>query len=203
MGLVVVPAAVVLTVLARPIVDALLARGDFTAHSAGLTAETLAAFGVGLFFFSAYLFTMRGFYAMQDTRTPFLLNCLENAINIALALALYPVWGVQGLAASWSVAYGVSAVVAIVVMRRRLRRLEGRRMLESLARVVLASAVLGASSWLVATAIGYGSANRALLATVAALAVGGGLFLLVLRLLDAEELSGLRAALRRRPLPAV
>ena len=65
------------------------------------------------FSFSAYLFTLRGFYSMQDTRTPFLLNCLENGINIVLALALYPLFGVEGLAASWSIAYIVAMVVSL------------------------------------------------------------------------------------------
>jgi len=202
MGLVVIPAAVVLTVLARPIVNALLARGDFSAQSASLTAETLVAFGAGLFFFSAYLFTVRGFYAMQDTRTPFLLNCVENGVNIVLAIALYPSLGVQGLAVSWTVAYAVAAIAAIVAMRRRLRRLEGRRLTESLGRVVAGSLVLGASAWIVVQAIGYAGANRAVLAVTAALAVGGGLFLLVLRLLRADELTSLAAALRRRPVSA-
>ena len=90
MGLVVIPAAAILLVLARPIVNALLDYGSFTAKNGAATAQTLAWFAVGLFSFSAYLFTLRGFYAMQDTRTPFLLNCLENGINIAFALALVP-----------------------------------------------------------------------------------------------------------------
>lgn len=202
MGLVVIPSTVVLTVLARPIVNGLFARGDFSAHSASLTAETLVAFGAGLFFFSAYLFTLRGFYAMQDTRTPFLLNCVENGINVVLAIALYPSLGVQGLAVSSSIAYAIAAVVAILMMRHRLHRLEGRRLTESLGRVVAGSAVLGASAWIVAQAIGYGGANQAVLATVAALTVGGGLFLLVLRVLRADELTSLAAALRRRPVAA-
>ena len=144
MGLVIIPSAVILMVLARPIVNALLHYGSFTAHSAALTAETLVAFGVGLFMFSAYLFTIRAFYSMQDTRTPFLLNCLENGVNIVLALALYPSLGVQGLALSWSIAYGVGAIAALVVMRRRLERLEGRRTVDLLVRVGVASALLAA-----------------------------------------------------------
>ena len=96
MTLVVLPAAAILAVLSRPIVNALLDYGSFTAANGAATAETLLAFSLGLLSFSAYLFTLRGFYAMQDTRTPFLLNCLENGLNIVLAIALYPAFGVQG-----------------------------------------------------------------------------------------------------------
>ena len=84
MVLVVLPASGLMIVLAGPIVNALLDYGDFTARSAALTAETLAAFGVGLVFFSVYLYTLRAFYAMQDTRTPFLLNCIDS-IRMAAA----------------------------------------------------------------------------------------------------------------------
>ena len=202
MGLVVLPAAAILLVLARPIVNALLDYGSFTAENGAATAETLACFAIGLFAFSAYLFTLRGFYAMQDTKTPFLLNCIENGINIVLALALYPVFGVEGLALSWSIAYIVAMVVALEAMRRRLGRLEGRRMADTLARVLAASVVLGALAWGVSTVIGYATPGRAIVATAAALAIGGAGFLATLQVLHVGELSLLRDALRRRPLSA-
>ena len=197
MAFVMIPSVAILTVLARPIVGALLDYGSFTASSASLTAQTLTAFGVGSFFFSAYLFTLRGFYAMQDTRTPFLLNCLENGINIILALALYPSLGVQGLALSWSIAYAVSAVAALWAMRRRLGRLDGRRIADSVARVSAATLVLGVLAWGVSSGLGYGTAPAAILATAAALVAGGSGFAVVLRLLHVAELRVLRDALRQ------
>lgn len=202
MGLVVLPAAAVLAVLARPIVTALLDYGSFSSRDGALTAETLVAFAVGLFSFSAYLFTLRGFYAMQDTKTPFLLNCLENGINVVLALALYPTFGVQGLALSWSIAYIVSMFVALEAMRRRLGRLEGRHMIDTLARVLIATAVLAVLAWAVAHVIGYATPGQAIVATTAALVVGGAGFLVTLQLLHVGELSLLRDAVRRRPLRA-
>jgi len=198
MGLVVLPSAAILVVLAGPIVRALLDYGAFTTRSADLTAETLAAFGLGLFFFSAYLFTLRGFYAMQDTRTPFLLNVLENGTNIVLAVALYPSLGVQGLALSWSIAYAVASVAALAVMRARLHRLDGRRIVASLLRVSVASAALAVVAYGVANAVGDATAGQAMVATVAATAAGGAVFVGVLALLRHGELAALGAALRPR-----
>jgi putative peptidoglycan lipid II flippase len=198
MALVVVPAAVVMVVLARPIVNGLLLYGHFSTQSASRTAAALAMFGIGLFSFSAYLFALRGFYALQDTRTPFFLNCFENGLNIVVALALYPLLHVTGLALSWSVAYGVASVAAVIALRRRLGRLDGSRLLRSLVRVSIASAALGVASWLVATAIGYGSGPRALVVLVAAGVTGVGAYIAVLVGLRAEEVTELRHALRRR-----
>ena len=99
-----------------------LVRGGFGAHDADVTADTLQAFAIGLVPFSVYLYTLRGFYALQDTRTPFLINAIENGVNIALAVVLFPSLGVQGLALAWSGAYSVAAVLALVAAAAASRR---------------------------------------------------------------------------------
>ena len=81
--------------LAQP-ASSILVRGGFDASDATVTADTLQAFALGLVPFSVYLYTLRGFYALQDTRTPFFVNAFENGANVVLALALFPALGVQG-----------------------------------------------------------------------------------------------------------
>lgn len=119
MALAILPAAAGLALLADPVVSLLLQRGALTAAQADVTGDCVALFAVGLFPFSLYLYALRGFYSLHDTRTPFVLNCWENLINVVLAVALYPWLGVQGLALSFSVAYAVAAAMA-------LRSLSGR-----------------------------------------------------------------------------
>ena len=70
-------------------------------------ADTLAAFSVGLLPFSLYLFALRAFTSRLDTRTPFLINCVENVVNIVLAFPLYAWLGIPGLALAFSLAYFV------------------------------------------------------------------------------------------------
>jgi putative peptidoglycan lipid II flippase len=137
-----VPAALGYVVLARPIIDLVLRHGQLTAHSARLTADVLALFAAGLPGFSAYLLLVRAYQAMLDTRSLFFLYLIENGINVVLALALYPRWGVQGLAASFSIAYTAATFVTLVHLRRRTGRLEGRAMVRSLARISAASVVM-------------------------------------------------------------
>ena len=72
-----------------------------------LVADTLVAFAVGLLPFSVYLFALRAFTSRLDTFTPFWLNCIENAVNIALAFPLYAWLGIPGLALAFSLAYFV------------------------------------------------------------------------------------------------
>ena len=85
----VLPASVLFVVLAQPML-AVIVRHQFTAHDAVVTADTLQAFAISLVPFSVYLYVMRAFYALQDTRTPFLLNAFENGLNIVLAARAVP-----------------------------------------------------------------------------------------------------------------
>src|SRR5581483_7655832 len=101
------------------VVGLLLQRGMLTPAEAGATATCVALFAIGLLPFSAYLYALRGFYALHDTRTPFVLNCWENLINVVLAVALYPWFGVQGLVFAFSVAYAVAAIMALRSLSRR------------------------------------------------------------------------------------
>ena len=143
MTLVILPAAAGLVVLARPVVALLLQRGALTPGQAGLTAACVALFAVGLLPFSLYLYALRGFYALHDTRTPFVINCWENLLNVVVAVALYPWFGVQGLAFSFSVAYAVAAVMALRSLSRRTGGigldLRGRQVL---ARTTVAAVVM-------------------------------------------------------------
>lgn len=190
-----------MVVLARPIITGALDYGNFTAASVTTTAGTLAWFGVGLFAFSAYLYTVRGMYAQLDTRTPFLVNLLENALNIGLAVALYPHLGVRGLAISWSVAYSVAAIVAWVVLDRRVGGLEGPRTLGVFARVLVATALGAATAWGVDRLIDPATAPAAILTVVVgglaglAVAVGGA------AALGVPEITELRTTLTRSPRP--
>ncbi len=84
-------------------------------------ARALAGFAPGLLGFSVYLFVLRGFYAVRDTRRPFWINAVENVINIVLAVILtiaLPL--LVGLTVSYSLAYIAAAAIALAVLLRRL-----------------------------------------------------------------------------------
>jgi putative peptidoglycan lipid II flippase len=169
---VIIPAAALYLALARPIVAALLQRGAFTSEDASIVADTLLGFAVGLPFFSTYLFALRAFYSVQNTRTPFYLNCLENAINIALAFPLFAWLGIPGLALAFSVAYIVTTPVTLAALGRRIGGLRGRGIGLSALRVLVASAAGGGVAWVIGRAIGSSTSAEAIAATVAG-ALGG------------------------------
>jgi putative peptidoglycan lipid II flippase len=197
-AVVVVPAAALYIGMARPIIVALLQRGAFSAADAAAVADTLAAFSVGLLPFSIYLFSMRAFYAQHDTFTPFWLNCIENAVNIALAFPLYAWLGIPGLALAFALAYFAGTFVTLGVLRVRLHGIDGARLTSSLTRIVVAGIVVGGVSWAIGELVGWSSTADAILAVLAGAAVGGVVYLGMLALLRVEELSALRALVPAR-----
>jgi putative peptidoglycan lipid II flippase len=192
---VVLPAAAVYIGLARPIVVAGLQRGQFHALDAARVADVLVAFAVGLIAFSVYLFCLRAYYSLKDTRTPFLINCFENALNIALAFALYPWLGVRGLAFAFAGAYIGAALVTMMMMRRRLHGIRGDRLAATAARALVASAAVCAVTWLVAHLVGWHGTIQAIGATALGLAAGVAVYLGIMALLGADELRMVWAAL--------
>ena len=144
---VVVPAAAGYLVLARPIVRLLLENGVAGPGSTDLVAGVLAYFALGLFSFSAFMLLLRAFYAMQDTRTPAIINLFAVALNTGANFILFPLLGVRGLALGHALAYTFAMVVAGAILRRRLHGLEGRSVGRGLVKVVLAAGGTAGAAW--------------------------------------------------------
>jgi putative peptidoglycan lipid II flippase len=134
-----------------------------------------------------YLFAMRAFYARHDTFTPFWINCIENAVNVALAFPLYAWLGIPGLALAFSLAYTVAAIITLVVLRAQLHGIDGAQLWSSLSRIVGAGAVVAGVSWAVGELIGWSSFVEAVLAVAAGALAGGVVYLGLLVLLRIEE----------------
>ena len=171
-ALVTIPAALGYVFLAEPIISVLLRYGAFNGASAHLTADALVWLAVGLPGFAVFLYAMRGFYARKDTKTPFVLYLIESGINIALALLLVGPYGLRGVVASYSIAYAVSAVVALVVLRQRIGGLGRRQMLASLARIALAATAMALVVWPISRLLG-GETGLAGIVRVAAGTIAG------------------------------
>jgi putative peptidoglycan lipid II flippase len=190
---VVVPAAALYVGLARPLIVTLLQRGAFSAADASIVADTLVAFAVGLLPFSIYLFSLRAFTSRLDTFTPFWINCIENAINIALAFGLYAWLGVPGLALAFSLAYLCAAVLALVVVDRRLGGIEGHALAVTIAKALGAGVAAAAASWAVADSIGWSSTGEALASLVVGGLAGTAVYLGLASVLRLEELRAVYA----------
>ena len=196
-ALLTLPFTLLMTVGSRPVIGALLQHGNFTAEAAHNTARALAGFSVGLVGFSVYLFVLRGFYAHEDTRTPFLINVFENALNIVLAIVLVDRHGVLGLGLAFGIAYLVSAFLALVVIERRYPEFASSALLRSLTPMLAAAAVAAVVAWLVGGAVGSTAGGGAFVRSTAIFVVGGLAYVGGLRVLRVPETTAVAERLRR------
>jgi putative peptidoglycan lipid II flippase len=168
------PAAAGMVALAPRLVAALMERGQFDAGDTANTAAALRGLAIGLVGFSVYLFALRGFYAHDDTRTPFWLNVGENGLNVVLALVLVGPFGVFGLGLALAIAYLVSAVIALVVLDRRHGHRIGPPLVRPVIAMITAAGVALAAMSLIGRAIGSSPSGPAAgLAVIGAIGAGG------------------------------
>jgi putative peptidoglycan lipid II flippase len=162
-------------------------------------AELLVAYSVGLLGYSAYFFLVRAFYSRQNTKTPALLNVGILFVYAALAYGLsYPLEAV-GVVLALSIAYAVLALLALGTTRREIGRIDGRRLLLSLAKILTAGAVMYAVALAGTSLLGTGSDFTGRLLVL--LTVGGAslaAYLAVAFVLRTEELKSVAGLLRRR-----
>jgi len=146
------PATVGLIVLARPIVGVIFEHGNFTAADTTATAAALQLYAIGLIGYSIVRIISPTFYAIGRSRIPVMVSAGSVLVNIALNITLVRVLGYRGLALGTSITAIVNASVQLFLLRREIHGIEGTRIAASFARVVAASAVMGAVTWGVHTA---------------------------------------------------
>lgn len=197
-ALVTLPAAFGLFVLRQPIIGAAFQHGNVTAADALVTSRVLAGFALGLAAFSVYLFAIRVFYAQYDARTPFLLNLMENALNIGLAVPMVQRWGLLGLSASFAIAYTVAALVTLVVVARRVDGFALTPLAVGIGRMFIASVTMALAVWAVARNVGGNAGGGAVLRVAAGTLAGAAVYLAALVALRTPEVAQLRRRLLRR-----
>ena len=181
----VIPAAVGLLVLGRPLTALFLQRGAFDATATERVYWALQFFGLGLVAHSALEVVSRLFYAQRDMWTPFWAALGGLALNAGLGWLLLPRLAHGSIALSNSLGAGLQVVLLLLVAWRRMGGIEGQALSASLVRTGLASALMGAA------VVGF----RALLPDAGLLVTGAGglalgvvVYMLATLFLGSEEL---------------
>ncbi len=204
-GAILVPAVAAYLVLGPAIATLVLGHGRLGLSAARYIGQTLAVLSLGLLPFSAFQLQLRAFYALDDTRTPALVNLAATAVNLALdvlaVLVLPARTQVLGLAGAYAVSYAVGLVLSSRLLGRRLGGLDGARVVRTTVRCLLAVLVPA----LLALAIQVGVTallGRGTAGAVVALALGGAVlsagYLVGVRLLHVREVDDVVGPLLRR-----
>lgn len=137
-GLVNVFATVALIVLSDQIAMAVGGGSPEQAKAIGLVIATMAA---GLVPFSANYLLQRAFYAYEDGRTPFFIKVPQvvlTSAGVVIAAFLPKEFVVAGIGTAMSAGYALALILAAIQLRRRIGGLNGRAILVSHVKYMIA-----------------------------------------------------------------
>jgi putative peptidoglycan lipid II flippase len=197
---VVVPAAIAMFAFAFPLMSIVAGYGSAKGRT-GLMSLTLMALALGLLPFTVQYLQLRTFYAFEDTRTPFLIQCGIAAVNIAAALIgvrvllSSPRLSAIALGAAFSLAYLTGAFVSRAVLRRRVPPVEGAEVLVPLLSMVIAATLAAGCGVAIILVLNIVTEGTGPLYSALLLIVAGGVMLPVYaglaRVLHISEVSDL------------
>lgn len=188
-----VPSSIGLMVLGRPIVQVLFERQAFTAQNTNFTYMALWFYSLGIFGYGGAKLVSSCFYALQDTKTPVTISIFSMGLNLVFSLFLMEGLEGGGLALATSLSSLFNLALLLGVLRRRIGRLGGWKILAVFFKALLASVIMGlVSHWMVCS-IGVG-----VMGVSFAILIGVATLFILSRILRIEESTLILKLIRRQ-----
>lgn len=204
-GAFLVPVAVALFLLGPSIATLVFGYGRTTLSDARLIGFVLSGFAIGIIPFAAFQVQLRAFYALQDTKTPAVVNLRATAANVVFDLLVFAVLPAQWRVAGFAVGFSLSYVIALWSSTRKLIRLlrgaDGGGILRTHVRLAVATmvgAVVLVACLVLADAVAGSGRGGAALALVLGGSFGSLAFLRAAALIDIPEVRQLGGLLTAR-----
>jgi putative peptidoglycan lipid II flippase len=180
-----------LYILAEPIVKVIYARRNFSPADAAQAAFVLQMYVIGMWSYCSYQILARAFYSMKDTTTPLRVSCVLVVINLLMVVTMVwiPWLGAGAFGLSTTITFGINAVVLGYLLRKRLGLFGGRKILASVIRSVIATAVMSAVIYLL---LRHMKDTRNWIVVLTCVPAGGVVFAGMAWLLGSPEIAELR-----------
>jgi putative peptidoglycan lipid II flippase len=209
------PSACGLIVLGEPIIRLIYVRGAFKESDVPMTALALAGYSIGLTGYAAIKVLSPAFYALDDAKTPMFIALASIVVNAAASF-LFRNWlstlgvtpetpsgyGHVGVALATSTVALVNFFALAIFMKRRIKRLNGREIFSSFARIAAASLIMSAvcyfSYHMLTNHFTVKTFVIKLIEAFVPIALGGVVFLGAAKLFGIAELNKLYATMRRK-----
>lgn len=198
----IIPLSIIIMLLRAQIVRVVLGTGEFNWSATINTADALALFSLSLFAQSLIPLFTRAFYALANTKTPFIIGVIAELITIIASLLLMKPLGVAGLALAFSLGSIINLVILYIALRQITGNLDEDRVFASFFKIAAAAIPMALTIQYLKYPLAKifnldyfsGVLGQGLLASLAGLAIYG----LICYLLKVPELLQLKEALTRR-----
>jgi putative peptidoglycan lipid II flippase len=200
-----IPSACGLIVLGEPIIRLIYERGAFRSFDTDMVAWALAAYSIGLAGYAAIKVLSPSFFALEDAKTPMIVSVSSVLVHVGFSFFLVDYlstvgvsperpsgYGHIGVALSTSIVALLNFFALVYLMRRKIERIEARKIISSFIRIAVASAVMSVVCWFsyrfLTNFFGAKTFPVKLVETFVPILLGGITFLVTARLLGVSEL---------------
>lgn len=135
----IIPCAIIFLLLRAQIVRVILGTGKFNWNATISTGNTLAFFALSMFAQALIPLVARAFYALSNTKTPFIIGVISELSSIIAALLLMKPYGVAGLALAFSIGSIINLAILSIYLRNTLQKIDGDKIFSSFYRIILAA----------------------------------------------------------------
>lgn len=199
-----IPCAVGFWFFADPIISLIYQRHAFYFHDVQETASALRCYGIGLVAYSAIKVLAPAFYAVDRRNAPMVVSIFSMVTNYFLGkyFAFHLGYGISGLALSTGIVALINVLALYVMMQRHLDGLETGRLMITLVKLSVCSAVLAFVCWAsqkyLLTGLESMGFARKLGVVMGTIAFSAVLFFAMARLLRIEEVEDVLGLLKKK-----
>ena len=116
--------------------------GAATTDQARILGGVISVFMLGMLPFTLFYVLLRGFYSLEDTRTPFFITVVFSLVFLGLLVPIFGLLTGEGvqityIALCYSVSYWVGLVIAWIVLARKLGGLSSLSVIGSIGRMLV------------------------------------------------------------------
>ena len=131
-------------------------------------ASILGTLVIAIFARSVFHIASRGFYAFQDTKTPFVVSIVAIGFTIVLSIWFYLLgWGVEGLGAAQSIGAIAEIVILLFILQKRSHgELIDRAFLRASLRMLFATIITGCVAFSMTKFVPLMSTDTSLVITI-------------------------------------
>ncbi|MDA1060479.1 MAG: murein biosynthesis integral membrane protein MurJ [bacterium] len=189
-----IPAAVGVMTLSTPLVELILSGGVFDEKSIRLTSLLLFFFAISIPFESLAHILARGFYALQNTLTPMLINLGGMVIISLITIFIAPKYGIHWFSIGFTTGFIFYIATMLIFLRKHLQTFSYKSFVKSVSKTIVASGIMAIAIILSQSLEGIVAIK---LSHLLRLFIGAGTFFLMAFLLKSSELGSIRYILDR------
>jgi len=188
-----IPATAGLILLREPIVSLLYQGQAFTTKSVSLVSWALLWYSLGLVGHCLVEVISRAFYALHDTKTPVIIGVGAMTLNLLLSILFSAIFSKiewmphGGLALANSAATAVESVILIILMKRRLNGINGKKIVVTTIKSLSASVGMGAVIWILMRFINSFGSGRIVVLTIGLGLLSYSLLLILMRSSEIQQ----------------